>query len=54
VVESLAVARFDIDNQTTYEAFYWPEIPGDVVSTAIAFGAQLASARRRLRAMVGS
>lgn len=44
VVESLAVARFDSDNQTTYEAFYWPSIPADVVSTAIAFSAKLASA----------
>jgi len=42
VVESLAVARFDVDDQTTVENFYWPEIPADVVSTAIAFSSQLA------------
>lgn len=42
VVESLAVARFDENDQTTYESFYWPEIPADVVSAAVAFQNQLA------------
>jgi hypothetical protein len=42
VVESLAVASFDVDDQTTYESFYWPEIPANVVSAAIAFQNQLA------------
>ncbi len=42
VVESLAVARFDVNDQTTYESFYWPEIPATVVSAAIAFANQLA------------
>jgi hypothetical protein len=42
VVESLAVARFDVNDQTTQEAFYWPEIPADVVSAAVDFKNQLA------------
>ena len=42
VVESLAVASFDVDDQTTYESFYWPEIPADVVIAAVAFQNQLA------------
>ncbi|HEY6462946.1 MAG TPA: hypothetical protein VIY73_22400 [Polyangiaceae bacterium] len=42
VSESLAVARFDVNDQTTVESFYWPEIPADVVSAAIAFQSQLA------------
>ena len=41
VVESLAVASFDVDDQTTYESFYWPEIPADVVTAAVAFQNQL-------------
>ena len=43
VVESLAVARFNSSDQTTEESFYWPEIPADVVSAAIAFKNQLAA-----------
>jgi hypothetical protein len=43
VVESLAVARFDVNDQTTSEAFYWPEIPADVVRAAVAFKNQLAN-----------
>ncbi len=42
VVESLADARFDSEDQTTSEALYWPTIPSDVVSTAITFNAVLA------------
>jgi hypothetical protein len=42
VVESVAVARFDVNDQTTSEAFYWPEIPAEVVSAAIALKNQLA------------
>ena len=42
VEESLAVTRFDSHDQTTQEAFYWPEIPADVVSAAFALKAQLA------------
>jgi hypothetical protein len=42
VVESLAVARFDADDQTTEESFYWPEIPANVVSDALAFRDRLA------------
>jgi hypothetical protein len=37
VFESVASATFDIDNQTTSEQFYWPEIPANVVIAAIAF-----------------
>ncbi len=43
VVESLAPARFEVDDQSTFEAFYWPEIPAQVVSAAIAFKNQLAN-----------
>jgi hypothetical protein len=43
VAESRALAQFDVDDQTTYESFYWPEIPADVVSAALAFRAQLAA-----------
>jgi hypothetical protein len=42
VVESLAVARFNVNDQTTNEAFYWPEIPASVVSAAVTFATQLA------------
>jgi hypothetical protein len=35
VVESLAVAQFDSNDQTTYESFYWPEIPAGVVTEAL-------------------
>jgi hypothetical protein len=41
VVESLAVARFDVNDQTTQEFFYWPEIPANVVSAAVSFKNQL-------------
>jgi hypothetical protein len=42
VVESAAWATFDENGETTYEAFYWPEIPAEVVSAARAFQDQLA------------
>jgi hypothetical protein len=42
VVESLGAARFDVDDQTTFEAFYWPAIPADVVTAAIALKSRLA------------
>jgi hypothetical protein len=42
VIDSVAVARFDVNDQTTSETFYWPEIPADVVSAAVAFKNQLA------------
>jgi hypothetical protein len=42
VVDSLAAARFDVNDQTTFEAFYWPEIPANVMSAAVAFKNQLA------------
>lgn len=38
---SIASAQFDVNDQTVYEAFYWPEIPADVVSAAIALHAKL-------------
>jgi hypothetical protein len=41
VVESIGQAVFDVDGQTTTEAFYWPEIPADAVASAIAFQARL-------------
>jgi hypothetical protein len=44
VVESRGVAQFDVDDQTTSESCYWPEIPADVVSAARAFRDQLAAA----------
>jgi hypothetical protein len=43
VVESRAIAQFDVNDQTTYESFYWPEIPADVVTAARAFRDQLAA-----------
>jgi hypothetical protein len=43
VVESLAHARFDADDQTTSEGLYWPEIPADVVTAAEALRSELAS-----------
>lgn len=43
VVDSRAAAQFDVDDQTTYESFYWPEIPADVVSAARAFRDQLSA-----------
>ncbi len=43
VRDSLANAEFDSSDQTTEETFYWPEIPTDVVSAALAFQAQLAA-----------
>lgn len=42
VAESLAVARFDVNDQTTDEAFYWPAIPAAVVSSAVTFKNELA------------
>ena len=42
VVDSLAVARFNVNDQTTNEAFYWPEIQASVVSAAVTFATQLA------------
>jgi hypothetical protein len=41
VSESLALARFDTQDQSTSEGFYWPEIPADVVMAARAFHARL-------------
>jgi hypothetical protein len=41
VVESIAWAQFDVQDQTTAEGFYWPEIPADVVQAAVAFRDQL-------------
>jgi hypothetical protein len=38
-----AFARFDTNDQTTFETFYWPEIPADVVTQARAFHDQLAA-----------
>jgi hypothetical protein len=43
VVESLANARFDSQDQSTSEGFYWPTIPADVVTGARAFQAMLAA-----------
>jgi hypothetical protein len=43
VWESIAYAIFDADGQTTDEGFYWPEIPKDVVVTAVAFQEQLST-----------
>jgi hypothetical protein len=43
VAESTAFAQFDVDDQTTSEGFYWPAIPADVVSAALALDTQLAS-----------
>jgi hypothetical protein len=45
VVESLANAIVNVTDQSTSERFYWPEIPAQVVTTAIAFRDQLASAQ---------
>jgi hypothetical protein len=42
VAESMANAMFDVDYQTTTETFYWPEIPANVVETAVALHGQLA------------
>jgi hypothetical protein len=42
VAESIANATFDVDNQTTREDFYWPEVPASVVAGAVAFQQQLA------------
>ncbi len=42
VAESLAYARFDNQDQSTSEGFYWPTIPADVVTSARAFQAMLA------------
>jgi len=39
--ESQAWADFTVDDQTTYEGFFWPAIPASVVSGAIAFRDQL-------------
>jgi hypothetical protein len=40
--ESLAYARFDSQDQSTSEGFYWPTIPADVVTSARVFHARLA------------
>jgi hypothetical protein len=42
VAESLAYARFDDQDQSTSEGFYWPPIPADVIASARAFHARLA------------
>jgi hypothetical protein len=42
VVESIAYARFDVDDQSTSAGFYWPTIPADVVSDARALRDRLA------------
>jgi hypothetical protein len=42
VGESNAYARFDNQDQSTSEGFYWPTIPADVVTNARAFHARLA------------
>jgi hypothetical protein len=42
VAESHAYARFEVDDQTTEEGFYWPEIPAGVVTAAVAFKSKLA------------
>jgi hypothetical protein len=42
VVESLAVAQFDANDQTTFESFYWPAIPSAVVNAAVSLQTQLA------------
>ena len=41
VAESIAYARFDNQDQSTSEGFYWPAIPADVVSSARAFRAMV-------------
>jgi hypothetical protein len=41
IAESQAWADFTVDDQTTYEGFFWPAIPASVVSGAIAFRDQL-------------
>jgi hypothetical protein len=40
--ESLAYARFDNQDQSTSEGFYWPMIPADVVTSARALHERLA------------
>ena len=42
VGESQAFARFDDQDQSTSEGFYWPTIPADVVASARTFHARLA------------
>ena len=42
VGESMAYARFDSQDQSTSEGFYWPTIPADAVTSARAFHAKLA------------
>jgi len=42
VGESNAYARFDNQDQSTSDGFYWPTIPADVVTNARAFHARLA------------
>lgn len=41
VDNSLASAQFDENDQTVYETFYWPEIPVNVVSAAVALHTKL-------------
>lgn len=43
IKESLAYAHVESADQTTGESLYWPAIPADVVSAAIAFRAALAT-----------
>ena len=45
IVESRAFARFDTNDQTTYETFYWPTIPAD------GRGARLPRSARRAGAL---
>lgn len=42
VVESMATARFNVEDSTTSESFYWPEIPAAAVGAAVAFAQRLA------------
>jgi hypothetical protein len=42
VTDSLAYARFDSEDQSTAEAFWWPTIPADVVDAARALRDRLA------------
>jgi hypothetical protein len=43
ISESIAFAHFESADQTTSESLYWPPIPADVLSSAIAFQAALAT-----------
>jgi hypothetical protein len=37
IAESVAVARFDVNDQTTAEGLHWPEISAELVTSAITF-----------------